>query len=97
MPFQKGKTGNPNGRPKKTDDYHAFVQACRKMTPEALAVVAANMNAEEGAVRQRAAECILDRAWGKPQQVLQAPEGGHIEAMVIRWHAPAALPEPEGR
>ena len=56
-----------------------------------------NLNAEESAVRQKAADSLMDRAWGKPQQVLQAPEGGTIEAMVIRWHAPAALPEPEGR
>lgn len=63
MPFQPGQSGNPSGRPKKDQ---AIAAAAQAHAEEALAVVVANMKDEDARVRQKAAETILDRAYGKP-------------------------------
>ena len=61
--FQPGKSGNPGGRPKE-------VEAVRRHhTGEAIQTLAAIMRdgKEPAAARVRAAECVLDRGWGRPE------------------------------
>ena len=61
--FQPGKSGNPGGRPKE-------VEAVRRQhTGEAIQTLAAIMRdgKEPAAARVRAAECVLDRGWGRPE------------------------------
>lgn len=70
--FEKGKSGNPGGRPK---GYAEFQATCRKHSPRALKVMLENLGAEDGRLRQAAAEALWDRAWGKPSQALTG-EGG---------------------
>jgi ClpX C4-type zinc finger len=55
------------GRPKEIGHVK---ELARQHTPEAIRVLAAIMNDENepSAARVRAAECLLDRAWGKPAQ-----------------------------
>ena len=69
-PFPKGKSGNPKGRPKMPDvkDALARVLAEEKDGLTALDVVfrALRMKATRGDVR--AAEVLLDRAFGKSRQ-----------------------------
>lgn len=70
-PFPKGKSGNPNGRPKKIPELHqllADVLSKEKdgKTSAQRILEALQTRALRGDVR--AAEVLLDRGWGKPEQ-----------------------------
>ncbi len=73
MAFQKGKSGNPGGRPAVPPELR---EAARVKTVEALEVLAAVMRDDKAApaARVSAATAILDRAWGKPAQSLQVDD-----------------------
>ena len=66
----KGYTGNPGGRPKMPEE---LKRAFQEATPVALATLLqiAQEGENEGA-RVRASEALLDRAWGKPVQQVEA-------------------------
>ncbi len=65
MPFVKGKSGNPGGRPKKRDD---VVELARSYCPEAIERLAAWMRSDNPKAAVSAAVALLDRGWGKPHQ-----------------------------
>ncbi|MDP3940175.1 MAG: DUF5681 domain-containing protein [Deltaproteobacteria bacterium] len=71
MPFVKGKSGNPNGRPKVVKDVQ---ELARTYTTEAVATLAEVMRDKEAAPAARvvAANAILDRGYGKPAQHISA-------------------------
>ena len=64
--FRKGQSGNPGGRPKEVAHVK---ELARQHTPAAITTLATIMdNSEEpGAARVRAAEALLNRAWGTPE------------------------------
>jgi len=65
-PFKKGVSGNPGGRPKRTQEEVDLMEACKEKTPEALAVIVDIMqNGSNDRVKLQAAVFILERAWGK--------------------------------
>ena len=65
--FEKGQSGNPGGRPKKSEE---LVQAARDKTMAALDTLATIMTNKRApaAARVAAAREILDRGWGRPTQ-----------------------------
>lgn len=74
--FAKGRSGNPGGRPAKTDEQRTLEAMCRDKTPEALAKILEIMDSgESDKVQLSAAQYVIDRGWGKAAQQLTL-EGG---------------------
>ena len=63
--FQKGKSGNPGGRPKAAHSIHEL--AC-KHAPEAIKTLADIAKRGTPGARVSAAIALLDRGYGKPSQ-----------------------------
>ena len=78
--FRPGHSGNPGGRPKMPEE---FRQLARENSVPALQVVVNILKNPKSANKDRlkAAEIILDRAWGKPVQGVEmsGPGGGPVE------------------
>jgi hypothetical protein len=65
--FEKGKSGNPGGRPKALREVDALA---REHTTDALKVLAEIYKDKDtpAAARVAAINSLLDRGWGKPRQ-----------------------------
>jgi Family of unknown function (DUF5681) len=82
-PFQRGQSGNPGGRPKRSAAVgaHKIVAdvkaAARELTPQALGTLQEIMEDKKApaAARVTAATEILSRGWGRPAQRLEAEVG----------------------
>jgi len=79
-PFEKGKSGNPGGRPKEQHDLRVLA---RERTTEALGALTEIVSDKvcSPAARVSAAIAILDRGYGKPAQQLEhtGPGGSPLE------------------
>lgn len=66
--FKPGQSGNPSGRPKKTQEQKDALEAIRSLAPEASTVLLTVMNDPKAppAARLKAVEMVLDRTYGKP-------------------------------
>jgi hypothetical protein len=82
--FKKGEVANPTGRPKKLPDLQVLLadvlgkESKGKTAAEAI-LDALKEKAAKGDVR--AAEILLDRAWGKAKQSVE-----HSGEVGITWH-----------
>lgn len=88
MPFEKGKSGNPGGRVKRTQEELDLIDACKKRTPDALNVIGSIMeHGENERNRLLAAQYIIDRAYGKAvQQTELTGKGGEpFTIQIVRF------------
>src|SRR5262245_60317530 len=69
MPFQKGKSGNPGGRPKVVGEVQARAREYTKEAIETLRDIMLDIKAP-AASRVLAANSLLDRAYGRPSQTI---------------------------
>ena len=84
-PFAKGQTGNPGGRPKRTQEEQDLIEACKSKTPAALGVIENLMyEASSDNVKLTAALAIIERAWGKP---VQPTDNQHSGSLTFTWQA----------
>lgn len=70
-PWKPGESGNPGGRPKQVVTLTELARTHTKAAVETLVAIMQDPN-EAGASRVTAANSILDRAWGKPMQMVLA-------------------------
>lgn len=71
MPFKKGQSGNPGGRPKLEGEIREIAQ---RHGPAAVRRLVQLMNDRDKRVSIAACNAILDRGYGKPQQAIQVKE-----------------------
>ena len=69
MPFQKGKSGNPGGRPKVVGEVQALARECTQQAVDTLKDIMHN-NKAPAAARVAAANSLLDRGYGRPSQTI---------------------------
>ena len=77
-PFKKGQSGNPTGRPKLPEDIKLVRELARQYTAQAVETLAEVMVTGSSSARVSAANAILERGWGKPEQPVTGPDGGDI-------------------
>jgi len=86
-PWKKGQSGNPKGRPKLPDIREALakVLAEEKDGVTALEATLAALRAKATKGDVRAAEALLDRAFGKAKQSVDVTSDGERIAPPIAW------------
>jgi hypothetical protein len=90
-PFKPGETGNPKGRPKKLpelDKLLADVLGEEKDGTSAAEAILKALRAKATKGDVRAAELILNRAYGKPKENQGAPFHHKLE---ITWNEPGDI------
>ncbi len=75
MPFEKGKSGNPGGRPKEIAEVR---ELAKKHGPAAIKRLVKLMASENERTAVAACEAVLNRGYGRPPQsvTLAGEEGG---------------------
>lgn len=70
--FKKGVSGNPSGRPAKTEEERTLEAMCKAKTPEALATILAIMeHGQQERAQLAAAQYVIDRGWGKAKESME--------------------------
>ncbi len=75
-PFPPGNCANPGGRPKLPEDVKHVRELARKYTEGAIDTLAEVMATGSPNARVSAANSLIDRGWGKPEQPITGVEGG---------------------
>ncbi len=69
--WRKGKSGNPSGKPKDPGRVE-LTKLAKTHTKQALERLVYWMNSDNAKASVTAAQVILDRGWGRPQQTVDA-------------------------
>ena len=85
--FQKGKSGNPGGRAKKTAEVIEVESLAKKLSVEALERLAHWMRQDDPTASVKAANSIIERGFGKARQQIEATITD--ERMVVEATQPA--------
>lgn len=80
MPFVKGQSGNPGGRPK---DAAQIAGLARKHSREAIKKLVEWMRSDNAKASVSAAQALLDRGYGKPQQSMNLSGSVEISRLNI--------------
>lgn len=86
MPFQKGQSGNPGGRPKESPELKAAARAHTKAAVETLAKIMKSGKFPPAA-RVSAAQALLDRGWGKAAQPITGEDDGALKIEIVKYAA----------
>ena len=75
--FQKGVSGNPGGRPKRTQAEQKAIDMMKEATPEMVELVLGIARSDKSSfyAKLQAAELILNRSMGKPETYLRVENG----------------------
>ena len=71
--FAAGESGNPAGRPKRTEQEKKIIEEMCLLVPEAVGILKGMLSDDEmpAYLRLRAAEIVLERVAGKPMTSLE--------------------------
>ena len=85
-PFAPGNSANPGGRPKLPEDIKHVRELARQYTTQAVSTLADVMKNGSGAARVAAANAVLDRGWGRPEQAIvgAGANGEHLFTEIVR-------------
>lgn len=86
--FKAGKSGNPGGRPRQTEEQKQALDNIRALAPTAAKVLKRLLTGKEipPAQKLKAAEIVLDRTYGKPETRVEvsSPDGAIMEEIRVR-------------
>lgn len=85
-PFAAGHSGNPTGRPKLPEDIKHVRDLARQYTASAVSALVEVMDGDSAAAKVAAANALLDRGWGKPEQAIvgAGANGEHLFQEIVR-------------
>lgn len=83
MPFAKGQSGNPGGRPKLVGKVRELAQEKGEAALLLLIQIMDNPN-EPTETRMKAAEKVLDRGYGRPAQAITGEDGEGPAQVIVR-------------
>ena len=88
-PFEKGQSGNPNGRPKKLPELDKLLADVLGEDKEGITAAEAILKALRAKAAKgdiRAAEVLLDRAYGKAKQTIDNNTNLNLTGgIIVEW------------